>query len=192
MLIGLALICISLRLIKRSHDLLVGVWVLIRAPQDGDAQHPRLHAAGCGAEPVGALVGLGAGSFVPKGWFVLADRRVPARRESPARAEGEDPSGLEPLYRGQTSGATPTTRSSSDRCSRVRASRTLPSRDERCRRDGPCRRCNDATRTARGLATRGDCRRAPIALIKHRRSVSSKPDGGCITSDRFAVGSSKV
>ena len=36
-LIGLVLIRISLRLVKRSHDFLVGVWVLIPAPADGDA-----------------------------------------------------------------------------------------------------------------------------------------------------------
>lgn len=36
-LIGLMLIRVSLRLIQRSHDFLVGVWVLIPAPQDGDA-----------------------------------------------------------------------------------------------------------------------------------------------------------
>jgi cation diffusion facilitator family transporter len=36
-LIGLALIRISLRLIKRSHDFLVGVWVLTPAPKESDA-----------------------------------------------------------------------------------------------------------------------------------------------------------
>jgi cation diffusion facilitator family transporter len=36
-LIGLMLIRISLRLISRSHDFLVGVWVLFPAPEDGDA-----------------------------------------------------------------------------------------------------------------------------------------------------------
>ncbi|HUA04969.1 MAG TPA: cation diffusion facilitator family transporter [Solirubrobacteraceae bacterium] len=35
-LIGLALIRVSLRLIKRSHDFLVGVWVLSPAPHDHD------------------------------------------------------------------------------------------------------------------------------------------------------------
>ncbi|HTT27910.1 MAG TPA: cation diffusion facilitator family transporter [Solirubrobacteraceae bacterium] len=37
-LIGLVLIRISLRLIRRSHDFLVGVWVLTPAPQDGDGE----------------------------------------------------------------------------------------------------------------------------------------------------------
>ena len=36
-LIGLVLIRISLRLVKRSHDFLVGVWVLTPTPQDGEA-----------------------------------------------------------------------------------------------------------------------------------------------------------
>jgi divalent metal cation (Fe/Co/Zn/Cd) transporter len=35
-LIGLVLIRISLRLVKRSHDFLVGVWVLTPAPQDSE------------------------------------------------------------------------------------------------------------------------------------------------------------
>jgi divalent metal cation (Fe/Co/Zn/Cd) transporter len=36
-LIGLALIRVSLRLVKRSHDFLVGVWVLTPGPQESDA-----------------------------------------------------------------------------------------------------------------------------------------------------------
>ena len=55
-IIGLVLIRVSLRLIKRSHDFLVGVWVLSALPQDGDADDLTQPIRPVEAERIRALI----------------------------------------------------------------------------------------------------------------------------------------
>jgi divalent metal cation (Fe/Co/Zn/Cd) transporter len=54
--IGLVLVRISLRLVRRSHDFLVGVWVLTPATQDGDADRFTQPIRPAEAERIQALI----------------------------------------------------------------------------------------------------------------------------------------